>query len=60
MSIANTLLKRRFPHKPPALTEDELHRLWKVALSDDEAANAKVVGELAKAHPCLKDGVFLF
>lgn len=60
MSIPNGLVDRRFPHKPPTLTEDELHQLWMAALSDDEASNTEIVRELAKEHACLKDGVFLF
>jgi len=59
MSVPNSLLSR-FPQKPPTLTEDELHQLWTAALSDDEASSVQVVRRLAKQHPFLRDGVYLF
>lgn len=54
------LLEQNPRQQPDTLTENELSRLWRAALSDDDLLVHAVIHDLGVSHGALKDGVFLF
>ena len=60
MSDTNIPFDRKPCQKHAILTDDELSRLWKAAISDDDTLADKVMHDLRDSHASLRDGVFLF
>ena len=60
MRQLNILFERMPRQKQPALTDDELTRLWKAAISEDEPLIHEVIHDLRGSYASLRDGIFLF
>jgi hypothetical protein len=60
MDSPKIVLEQKPRQQQAALTDDELSRLWKAAISDDDTLVGKAIHELRETHASLRDGVFLF
>ena len=60
MEPPKIVLEQKPLQQQAALTDDELSRLWKAAISDDDTLVNTAIHELRDTHASLRDGVFLF